>query len=249
MKKTTRQYTIISISIVLSIALFYPTQYIHQSAEAGICKYDGVNSNVYYEPWGFNARCSDGPPNETLFELGPGIVLGIVSFAIAFLSLSKMASPTRLTPLYQIGFLCGLAFGIDQIFEAIVQNQFGWMYNHMYTAFPYLHIMIMSLTIFTVGTFALDRQILKKEYGIDFSKRIILFGSATLAFISSYHLIYPHDPTMALFLVSLAIGEVTARLTSRSKIQIIHVHENHFHQKNFDLRFHSSFHLSKQKSH
>lgn len=236
MNKNTKRYSVILISIVISIGMFYPVQYFHQSAEAGICKYDGVSSDVYSEPWGFNARCNGGPPNETFFELGPGIVLGIVAFAIAFLSLAKMSTPRRTIPLFQIGFLCGLAFGADQIFEAIVQNQFGWMYNHMWTTFPYFHIIVMSMTIFFVGYYTLDRKLLKKEIGTGISKRIILIGIITLVFISSYHFIYPHDPTIAFFIVSLVVSEIVGRITSKAKTQVIHVHHHHYYHNEIDIQ-------------
>ncbi len=245
MNKNTKHQFIILISVLLTIGLFFPIQYFHQSVEAGICKIDDVSSDVYYEPWGYNARCDGGPPNEMFFELGPGVVLGIISFAIAFLSISKLSNSGKITPLFQIGYLCGLAFGIDQIFEAIIQNQFAWMYNHMWTTFPYLHIIVMSLTILFVGYYTLDRKLLNKEIGLGISKRIILIGLTTMVFLSSYHFVYPHDPAIAFFVVSLAMGEIVGRIIPKRSTQVTHVHEHHYHYNKIDIRKDVSLKISR----
>lgn len=83
MKPEVKQNIVILTSFALVAGFFFPIQFVYGNVAAGICEYDDVRSGVNFESWGFNTRCVQGPPNEYLFELAPGITLGIISFTVS----------------------------------------------------------------------------------------------------------------------------------------------------------------------
>ena len=204
LENTNNPNLIILISCLIVISLFFPIQYVHENTVAGTCPMFDVNSVVNFEQWGYNARCSGGPPHEDFFELAGGILLGSIAFAVAFLCLPRIHKISKVGKICQIGALTGLAFGVEQIFEAIVQNRFGWMYNRFDEMLPVLHIFLMIAVIYFGGKLILSRKFVKLDFNPKIHKEIIIGGIALSLILTSFHIMNPAHPTFLVAIIGLS---------------------------------------------